>query len=250
MHSVREQRASGEFHARFPAQFLRPRLVCVHAERHCCVVQVTPRAREPEGSPSRSLRDGFGFFGHFLRNPTRVGAVLPSSRYLARALVGRLDLAPGELVLEYGPGTGPVTQVVRERLPKGVHYLGIELEPRFHRLLTERYPQLGFHLGSAADVREILAERRLPRPSRIISGLPFASLPPAVQDGIVGGIVHCLEGTEGDFRTFQYVHAYGLRAARRFRAIMAERFAGFERSGPVVRNVPPAFVLRYWNAKS
>jgi phospholipid N-methyltransferase len=71
-----------------------------------------------------------------------------------------------------------------------------------------------------------------------------------VQDGIVGGIVHCLEGTEGDFRTFQYVHAYGLRAARRFRAIMAERFAGFERSGPVVRNVPPAFVLRYWNAKS
>jgi len=46
------------------------------------------------------------------------------------------------------------------------------------------------------------------------------------------------------------VHAYGLRAARRFRAIMAERFVGFERSGPVVRNVPPAFVLRYWNAKS
>ena len=78
----------------------------------------------------------------------------------------------------------------------------------------------------------------------------LASLPAAVQDGIVDGIVHCLEGTAGDFRTFQYVHAYGLRAARRFRAIMAERFQGFERSGPVVRNVPPAFVLRYWNAKS
>ncbi|HEX6812936.1 MAG TPA: phospholipid methyltransferase [Planctomycetota bacterium] len=213
-------------------------------------MEATPRAREPEGNRSRSLRDGFGFFSRFLRNPGRVGAVLPSSRYLARALVGRLDLAPGELVVEYGPGTGPVTQAICDTLPKGVHYLGIELEPRFHRLLTERYPRLDFHLGSAGDVREILAERRLPRPARIISGLPFASLPAAVQDSIVDGIVHCLEETNGDFRTFQYVHAYGLRAARRFRAIMAERFTGFERSGPIVRNVPPAFVLRYWNARS
>jgi phospholipid N-methyltransferase len=70
-----------------------------------------------------------------------------------------------------------------------------------------------------------------------------------VQDSIIEGIVWALKGSSGDFRTFQYVHAYGLRAARRFRAIMAERFDGFERIGPIVRNVPPAFVLRYWNAK-
>ena len=61
-----------------------------------------------------------------------------------------------------------------------------------------------------------------------------------MQDGVADGIVHCLHGTGGDFRTFQYVHAYGLRAARRFRDLMNERFACFERIGPVVRNVPPA----------
>jgi hypothetical protein len=33
--------------------------------------------------------------------------VLPSSRYLSRALVGRLDFAPGDLIVEYGPGTEP-----------------------------------------------------------------------------------------------------------------------------------------------
>lgn len=198
-----------------------------------------------DAPPSRRLRDGLGFFGSFLRNPASVGAVLPSSRYLARALVGWLDLAPGELIVEYGPGTGPATEVIRERLPAHARYLGIELEGRFHRLLTQRYPRLDFHHGSAADLRTILAERGLPKPARIVSGLPFASLPPAVQDAIVDGVVWALDGGRGDFRTFQYVHAYGMRAARRFRAAMLERFASFERIGPIVRNVPPAFVLRY-----
>ena len=46
--------------------------------------------------------------------------MLPSSRYLSRALVGDLShLQPGELVVEYGPGTGPMTAVIQERLPPG-----------------------------------------------------------------------------------------------------------------------------------
>ncbi len=217
--------------------------------RHGSLVDAQTRASEPAGSPSRPLRDGLGFFGRFLRNPTSVGAVLPSSRYLSRALVGRLDLGPGELIVEFGPGTGPATEIVRNLLPTGARYLGIELDPRFHGMLTQRFPTLAFHHGSAGDLQRILADLGLPKPARIVSGLPFASLPPKVQDSVVEGIVWALHGSDGDFRTFQYVHAYGLRAARRFRGLMEERFTGFERIGPIVRNVPPAFVLRYWGAK-
>lgn len=207
------------------------------------------RASDSGPSPTRPLRDGLGFFGRFLRNPTSVGAVLPSSRYLSRALVGRLDLRPGQLIVEFGPGTGPATAVVRELLPPAARYLGIELDPRFHALLTQRFPSLMFHHGSAGDLQQILAERKLPKPARIVSGLPFASLPPKVQDAVIDGIAWALRDGDGDFRTFQYVHAYGLRAARRFRSLMQERFRGFERIGPIVRNVPPAIVLRYWGAR-
>lgn len=216
--------------------------------RHCCGVPYASPAPDPESRPRSRLRDGIGFFGRFLRNPKAVGAVLPSSRYLSRALVGHLDLAPGELVVEFGPGTGPATAVIAERLPERARYLGIELDEGFCRQLTQRFPGLSFHRGSAADLPAILDERGLPRPARIVSGLPFASLPPVVQDGVVASIVWALRGHEGDFRTFQYVHAYGMRAARRFRGLMQERFAGFERIGPIVRNVPPAYVLRYWGA--
>lgn len=191
------------------------------------------------------VRDGLRFFGSFVRNPKSVGAVLPSSRRLAEELVGSIDaLVPGDVVVEYGPGTGPVTKVVAERLPPGVRYLGIELNERFHAQLSARYPGLTFHHGSAGDVARLLAEHDLARPKLIVSGLPFASLPPQVQDEVIDGTVEAL-ADEGEFRTFQYVHAYGMGAAKRFRGIMASRFSGFERLGPIVRNVPPAYVLVY-----
>lgn len=200
-------------------------------------------------SEQKRVRDGMGFFRTFLKNPTSVGAVLPSSRYLARALVGRLDaLLPGEVVVEYGPGTGPMTAAIRDALPQGVHYLGIELDAGFHELLTKRFPTMAFHRGSAAHVIDILKERGLPRPSRILSGLPFASLPAPVRAEVVGGIVEALHESNGEFRTFQYMHAYGMKSARAFRETMGSHFRGFERIGPIVRNVPPAFVLRYWHA--
>lgn len=198
---------------------------------------------------ARAMRDGLGFFGSFLKNPTSVGAVLPSSRYLSRALVGDLSaLGDGQLVVEYGPGTGPMTAVIQERLPRGARYLGVELERSFCELLGARFPDLAFHCGSAGDIREILGARGLPRPARIVSGLPFASLPAAVQDAVVDGLVWAL-ADGGEFRTFQYAHAYGMKSARRFRALMDERFERFERIGPIVRNVPPAFVLRYSRAR-
>ncbi|MCR9246618.1 MAG: phospholipid methyltransferase [bacterium] len=205
---------------------------------------------DPQAVKQRRVRDGVGFFRTFLKSPGSVGAVLPSSRWLARVLVGRLDeLEPGDLVVEYGPGTGPMTAAIRAALPDGVRYLGIELDTGFHELLERRFPTLDFHHGSAADVTAILSDRGLPMPKRILSGLPFASLPAAVQSNVVSGIVDSLRESGGEFRTFQYVHAYGLASARRFRALMRERFASFERIGPIVRNVPPAFVLRYRDAR-
>ena len=190
------------------------------------------------------MRDAMRFLGTFVRAPTTVGAVLPSSRFLARALAGGLAVRAGDLVLEYGPGTGPITAELARCLPAGVHYLGIEREPGFVRRLEQRFPALAFHLGSVEDVARIVAERGLPRPAAIISGLPFASLPERVQSRVIVSTARVLRD-DGEFRTFQYVHAYGLPSAQRFRHAMRRRFLTFERSRPVVRNVPPAYVLTY-----
>lgn len=198
---------------------------------------------EPERH--RPIRDSVRFLRSFVKSPGRIGAVLPSSRYLANLLVGDLSsLRAGDTVVEYGPGTGPITRVIAERLPAGVEYLGIELNPHFVELLERRFPRLRFAQGSAADVGALLARFDLSKPARIISGIPFASLPADVQAGIAHGTREALR-EDGEFRTFQYAHAYVLPTARRFRSMMRSLFGEFVRLGPVFRNVPPAYVLVY-----
>lgn len=192
----------------------------------------------------RPLRDSLQFLGAFVRNPSTVGAVLPSSRYLARALAGGLDLERGDVVVEYGPGTGPMTSVIRDELEDRGDYIGIERSATFHARLEQRFPDLLFHLGSVENVERILEEHGLPHPKAIVSGLPFASLPDSVQRQVIVATQRVLRD-DGEFRTFQYVHAWHLPAARRFRRAMAERFSHFERSRAVLCNVPPAYVLTY-----
>lgn len=200
-------------------------------------------ARRPKQT---RIRDSFRFVGRMLKNPGAVGAVLPSSRYLAYTMVRDLHLEAGDLVLEYGPGTGPMTRALHQLdLPgRGVSYLGIELDEQFHHALSHCFPDMDFHHGNVEDIAAILAERGAGQAKYIISGLPFAVLPESIQLGIVDGVDDVLS-VGGEFRTFQYVHAYNMKASKRWRAMMQERFGQHSRSTPVLRNVPPAYVLTF-----
>ncbi len=193
-------------------------------------------------------RDGLKFFGGMLRNPTKVGAIAPSSPVLARRMVRGISLEEGESILELGPGTGPITKAIARDVLKGQNeagkYLGIERDSRFVRILTNRFRHLSFVEGSAEDALAHLDAAGHGNVKAIISGLPFASLPGSVQDGVIGCLDRLMSpGTI--FRTFQYCHAWMLPTARRFRKQMSELFGSVDRSRAVVRNLPPAFVLSW-----
>jgi phospholipid N-methyltransferase len=191
-----------------------------------------------------NIGDHLAFLQVLLRAPGRTGAVAPSSVYLARAMVDGLTVEPGETVVEFGPGTGAFTAEIRRILPSPTSYLGIEIEPRFAELLRQRYPDLLIVEGSAEDALRLLAEAGRDRVKAIICGLPFASLPAGVQDRVIQAI-DVLVRPGAQFRTFQYVHAYGLPPAVRFRRRMRERFGPHTRQTTVLCNLPPARVLSW-----
>jgi phospholipid N-methyltransferase len=188
--------------------------------------------------------DAIRFLGAFLRSPTQVGAIAPSSEALARAIVRGLDVAPGESVIEFGPGTGVFTKALRDTLADRSQYMGIERDPHFVGMIRDRYPDMRIVEGSAADAKLHHAEAGLGRVRAIVCGLPFASLPPSVQDAVIDALNSLLE-VGSEFRTFQYVHAYPLPTAVRFRRQMSQLFGKCERSRPVIANLPPAYVLRW-----
>ncbi|MHC4996253.1 MAG: class I SAM-dependent methyltransferase [Planctomycetota bacterium] len=189
-------------------------------------------------------RDSISFLGAVMRNPTRVGAIAPSSPALARAMTDGLELTSFKTVVELGPGTGPFTQRLAEVMPDHARYLGIERDPKLVNLLRQRLPAMRVAHGSAEDMRQHLHDADLSDVGVILSGLPFASLPGVVQDGVIEA-VEDLMAPGVVFRTFQYVHAWPLPTARRFRERMDGRLGSHTLSRPVLRNMPPAYVLTW-----
>ncbi|MCA8955574.1 MAG: hypothetical protein KDC87_05840 [Planctomycetes bacterium] len=185
----------------------------------------------------------FLFLRRFLHNPREVGAVCPSTRFLGRSMLLDLDLRPGDLIVEYGPGTGALTQEIRRAIRPidGVRYLGIESEAGFCDVLRQRMPELQFANARVEQIEQLLAERDLPRPKAIISGLPLIFLP--AMEEIVSTAYQVLDHG-GTFRTFSYVQSYITPGARRLRRAMRDRFDRFRIARLVARNFPPALVLQ------
>jgi phosphatidylethanolamine/phosphatidyl-N-methylethanolamine N-methyltransferase len=184
------------------------------------------------------------FLQVLFRAPARTGAAAPSSVHLARAMVKGLTLGPGQTVVEFGPGTGALTSEIRRILPSPSSYLGVEIEPRFADLLRRRFPGLHVVEGSAEEAPRFVAEAGCAQVKAVICGLPFATLPAGVQDRVVHAL-DVLVGPGAQFRTFQYIHAYPLPPAVRFRHRMRELFGPHTREATVVRNLPPAYVLSW-----
>lgn len=199
----------------------------------------------PNGS---GWREHLLLFGRFLRNPRTIGAIVPSSLALARAMADPMQLHDAEHVVELGPGTGVFTAALVVRLRPGARLLAIDQDALFIARLQQQWPQVDCVCASAAVLPLLAAERGLLPIDHIVSGLPFASLPPAVTARILEGIEHTLR-PGGTFTTFQYVHAYRMRHAITFREDLSRRLGSGHSRTLVARNFPPAYVLTWRNRR-
>ncbi len=190
------------------------------------------------------LCDALHFVSRFLTKPGSIGSVWPSSRELGEAMLEEISLRPGDVVVEYGPGTGPFTSVLRGRMPKGVEYLGIEYDEELHRNLVRRFPGMRFHHGSAEQTHEILAHYGLAPANLILSGLPFANMPSELQGSILASTREALHH-EGIFRTFTYLLSTLNPSTVHFRRLMKQYFHEHHTARTVMQNFPPARVLSY-----
>lgn len=110
------------------------------------------------------------------------GAVLPSSRFLAKALVSELSKPRGpSRILEVGPGTGSVTKKILDHLQPGDQFDAVEINKHFIDILERRLAtEWAFHpfrhqvrlIHSA--VEDVPGERGY---DYIVSGLPLNNFP-------------------------------------------------------------------------
>ena len=196
--------------------------------------------REPlaEGGRRGARR---AFLAAALRKPGRFGAVAPSSPSLAAAIASVVPTVGTPVVVELGPGTGPVTTAIDARLLPGARHLAVELDTRMADFLRQAHPGLEVVEGDAAKLQTLLTERGVDHADAVVSGLPWALFDDETQESILGQIA-ALIGSDGVFATFAYRHGMALASARRFRRSLHHTFAEVLLTPTVWRNMPPAFV--------
>jgi phospholipid N-methyltransferase len=125
------------------------------------------------------------FFRETRRHFRTTGSLIPSSRFLARALVTELrPPRPPSRILEVGPGTGSVTAQILRYLRPGDQLDAVEINSRFVTILQQRFEREWTFWRCRDQVRILhAAVEQLPGEGTydfIISGLPFNSFPVAL----------------------------------------------------------------------
>ncbi|WP_333844364.1 class I SAM-dependent methyltransferase [Pelomicrobium sp.] len=135
----------------------------------------------------------FAFFQGFLKNPARVGSVIPSSRFLERRVVELSDVGRARAVVELGPGTGGTTRALLRAMAPDARLLGIELDADFVRILSAtRDPRLVIHHGDARHLERHLRAHRFPAPEVVVSGIPFSTIPRRIGREILRAVFDAL----------------------------------------------------------
>ncbi|GLS88336.1 methyltransferase [Cypionkella aquatica] len=177
------------------------------------------------------------FLRQFLTNPLQVSSVVPSSRWLARAMAQGLGPNSGRVV-EFGPGTGVLTEGILAAGVPPENLTLYEMSPSFTKLLRAKFPKVTIHNAAA---QAVVGDMK-PGVSAVISGLPLLSMPLAVRESIVKAAFDIL-APDGVYVQF----TYGTKPA-----LTEEQLAklGLKVSaGPKVwLNIPPARVFHFRRA--
>jgi phospholipid N-methyltransferase len=168
--------------------------------------------------------------------PKFIGAILPSSKYLAHKMVEGIDFTQAKYIVEYGPGTGVFTEMLMKNRKKDTVILLLEYNLEFYKLLKEKYKNeqnLYIINDSAEYLDKYLIKYNIPWLDYIVSGLPFASLPQNVSSAILDKTRKYLK-KGGKFITFQYTLLKKSFILQYFGDICIKR---------EFLNIPPAYVF-------
>ena len=175
------------------------------------------------------LSSALALWRELLRHPASVGAVLPSSPWLAQAIAAAVPLDSQALIVEIGAGTGAVTQALLARGIAPSRLIVVERSAKLCKLLRRRFPYLTVVQGDAAELIRWVGPQDAV--CAIVSSLPLRSLPDATVTAIAAQM-HELLATDGMLVQF----TYGWLGASPLQTLGFERYkASWE-----WRNIPPA----------
>jgi phospholipid N-methyltransferase len=204
---------------------------------------------------SRAKQFDWGlFFNESIKSFSTTASVVPSSPYLARAMLRSIDFSKARNIVEVGVGTGAMTRELLQRMRPDARLYALDINPRFIAFLRQAIDdqRLLPITGSAEDLGAILAKRGVRGADAIVSSLGLSIMPKQLRERILLEMRQCLR-PGGVFSQFQYLHArhaprwLNVCGVQTFSAenLLREHFSRISRHN-VLLNFLPATVYTCW----
>jgi len=192
-------------------------------------------------SAENELEVNIKFLTQFLIHPTKVGAIAPSNNKLCDMITDMADLPQISSVIEFGSGTGVITEKIINKISKDTTFFAMEINETLVEATKKRCPGTTVYQSSASNAKRHLEIHGEQGCDRIISSLPWSTFSDELQDDLMETIIDILN-PGGKFLTYAYIPGLVFPSARRFKNKLYEKFDKVGRSKIVWTNFPPAFI--------
>ncbi len=183
------------------------------------------------------------FIKNVFSHPLRTASLLPSSRRLSKLIVDEADVHKAGVVVEFGSGTGAITEKILKNINSSASLIAMEINPDFAESIKKRFPQAVVFNRCAGDTLECLESMGISKCDRIVSGLPWAVFGDEFQKKLLAAARDALT-SDGVFVSFAYAPVHMLPGGRNFRKNLESTFGKVEKTKIEWFNLPPAFVYR------
>lgn len=175
------------------------------------------------------------FFKEFLKNTKQIGAITPSSQFLSKAMVSKIDYKFANVIIELGAGTGVFTKMLINNLNPNTKLFVFEINLSLYKKLYDEYSHTNnvfiIH-ASAESLKRTLDFYGINNADYIVSGLPFLNFPSTLRNTIFNNIYDLLN-PKGKIILFQYT---------KFLEKEFDSFFKIKKREIVYLNFPPAYV--------
>lgn len=173
------------------------------------------------------------FISEVLKSTGTIGALSPSSSFLAKKMLEPINFTQAKCVVEFGPGTGVFTHKLLEKMEADSLLLAFEINPAFVEELEKiEDKRLIIVKDSAERIQEYLTQHHQSTADYIVSSLPFAMIPDEVVHNILTNSDQALSD-KGKYIQFQY----SLNARKKLQSYFSDVKINF-----TPFNLPPAFI--------
>lgn len=180
------------------------------------------------------MSDRIKFFKEALKNIQTLGTITPSSRFLSKKMLRKIDFKKADVLVELGPGNGAITKYILENLSPKAKLICFEINDNFYDELQElNHPQLIVLKASAESIEKELKKLKINKVCHIISSLPLTIIPEDISDEILKRSYSIL-AKNGTFIQYQYTLTYFKKLKKVFKEAISLEFEPL--------NIPPAFI--------